>query len=233
MEATFAFNSPTAENVVKVCVDWSRSRLNGGNVKLNGRDVSVKHAVHEALGRSHFELENGEFKVTWCGVRNFDHSLLTVEDSLELDARDLLHRLAMHGALVCGRLFDEEYDHWQNAEDPLEYEVAGRSMVGLPLKSNGLPAPLDQMIVDVSRNPGRRVLRTGYVEAIGHRMWLGAEFFRRVPGAAREAITAASWLQATELPGGTVELLAQEHPFRDESTAELQDRLRALLFPKS
>ena len=87
------------------------------------------------------------------------------------------------------------------------------------------------MIVDISGNPGRRILRDGYVEAIGHRMWLGPGFFRRVPGASREAVTSASWLKVAERPDGILELVAQEEPFVDASTADLQNRLRRLLFP--
>jgi hypothetical protein len=104
-------------------------------------------------------------------------------------------------------------------------------MEGLPMKSNDLPPPLDQMIVDTSRNPGRRILRDGYVEAIGHRMWLGPEFFRRVPGVSREAVLSTPWLKVTERPDGILELVAQDEPFVDDSTADLQNRLRRLLFP--
>ena len=50
-----------------------------------------------------------------------------------------------------------EYDYWQNAEDLLLYRVAGRAVEGLRLVSNNLPAPLEQKVVDISANPGRRV----------------------------------------------------------------------------
>lgn len=103
-------------------------------------------------------------------------------------------------------------------------------MASLPMKSNDLPPPLDQMIVDTSRNPGRRVLRDGYVEAVGHRMWLGPEYFVRVPGADRDGIRNADWLKVTELEGGVMEVTAAPEPFTDDSTADLQDRLRKLLF---
>jgi hypothetical protein len=99
------------------------------------------------------------------------------------------------------------------------------------MKSNGLPHPLDQMIVDTSHNPGRRLLRDGYVEAIGHRMWLGPEFFRRVPGASREAVLSTGHVRVAEAPGGVVEVLAHDTPFVDETTADLQCCLRQLLFP--
>lgn len=36
---------------------------------------------------------------------------------------------------------DVEYDFWQNATDPLEYECVGRPLSGLPMKSNGCLPP--------------------------------------------------------------------------------------------
>src|SRR5262245_41538571 len=74
-------------------------------------------------------------------------------------------------------LADREYERWQNAADPLEYKAAGRSYAHLPLVSNGLPYPVEQMIIDTSRNAGRRILRTGYIEVVGALMWLGAPFW--------------------------------------------------------
>jgi hypothetical protein len=106
-------------------------------------------------------------------------------------------------------------------------------MAGLPMKSNDLPPPLDKMIVDTSRNPGRRILRDGHIEAIGHRMWLGPEFLARVPGADRKSILAARELRVTERPDGLLEIVAQDAPFIDTTTAEKQDRLRRLLFPST
>ena len=75
------------------------------------------------------------------------------------------------------------------------------------------------------------MLRQGYVEAIGHRMWLGPEYFARVPGAERDAIMNVDWLEVTELENGILEIVATGEPFTDDSTAEIQDRLRWLLFP--
>ncbi|QVQ28273.1 hypothetical protein [Achromobacter deleyi] len=77
-------------------------------------------------------------------------------------------------------IYDIEYEYWQNAKDPLEYEKAGRSTVDIPKRSNGLPAPLNQLEIDTSHNPGRTELKIGYVEAIGRLMWLGEKFWSRV-----------------------------------------------------
>ena len=75
---------------------------------------------------------------------------------------------------------DVEYDHGQNASDPIEYTAVGRDYSHLPLKSNGLPFPLEQQVIDTSANPGRWTMRIGYIEAIGSTMWLGKNFWNAV-----------------------------------------------------
>jgi hypothetical protein len=130
-------------------------------------------------------------------------------------------------ALILARSFDNDYDEWQNVQDPLVYRLAGRSTEGLPLVSNGLKAPNWQMIVDTSGNPGRRVLRDGYVEVVGHHMWLGQDFFARV-GISRTLVM--SKLPARELDEGTIAVVLAGTPFVDETSATVQNRARESLF---
>ena len=163
-------------------------------------------------------------------MQNYQLAFLAVDGVEHQMERGWVEAIAAIAPLISARTYDSKYEYWQNAEDPLIYETEGRSMEGLPMKSNELPPPLDQMIVDTSHNPGRKILREGYVEAIGHRMWLGLEFFRRVPGVRRDALLAESWLHVVELDNNVLELTAHKKPFVDETTAEIQNRLRALLF---
>jgi hypothetical protein len=37
------------------------------------------------------------------------------------------------------------------------YELNGKDFSSLPLKSNGLPPPLEESEVDISKNPGRSI----------------------------------------------------------------------------
>ncbi len=180
------------------------------------------------VGKPYFRAEIGPIVVEMGGVRSFDHTLVSLESDDALPWRDLVGTI---DGVVLSRAYDTLYNHWQNAEDPLVFQVAGRSMDGLPMKSNGLPFPLEQQVVDTSRNPGRRVLRQGYVEAIGHRMWLGPEYFVRVPGVDRDAILNAGWLRISELENGLLEINAADEPFVDDSTTHVQNRLRLMLFP--
>jgi hypothetical protein len=125
---------------------------------------------------------------------------------------------------------DVEYNHWQNAKDPIEYESAGRDFSHLSMKSNGLPPPLEQMEIDTSRNPGRWVLRSGYVEAVGAMMWLSELFWDRVGRDQRHRVTSADWINASEAAPGVVRIEVEGCRFIAEDTAEVQDRLRALLY---
>ena len=54
---------------------------------------------------------------------------------------------------VMAWLADSEYEFWQNAYDPLQYKAVNKPFDHLPKKSNGLPYPLEQTIIDTSDNP--------------------------------------------------------------------------------
>lgn len=124
-----------------------------------------------------------------------------------------------------------EYDFWQNATDPLEYEGVGRSLSGLPMKSNGLPPPLDQMEIDTSENPGRNVLRQGYIEAIGSTMWLGNLFWERVgvDRFSRISLLKNEGFKVYEYDG-FFKVVTSDEVFFDDSTIEKQRALRQILF---
>ena len=199
-------------------------------VNLYHSAVKVTSLNRKLKNRRAFHLDGPGFDLRLSSVSNHQLGFLTA-DGVEMGRERAWVERFGGQHLILARGYDKEYEHWQNAEDPLEYEAEGRSMDGLPMRSNDLPPPLAQMIVDTSQNPGRRVLRTGYVEAVGHHMWLGPEFFNRVPGVDRGAVLSAAGLQVEELDDGVLELVAHPGPFVDDTTAEVQIRLRALLFP--
>jgi len=127
---------------------------------------------------------------------------------------------------------DREYEYWQNASDPLSYNVLGKSYAGLPTMSNGLAYPLEQQVIDTSRNPGRRILREGYIEVVGAVMWLGEPFWQ-LSWADREQVMAAEWLRISNPAPSVTRLEAAERCFttEEDGSAALQAKLRALLFP--
>jgi len=124
---------------------------------------------------------------------------------------------------------DVEYNHWQNAADPIQYTTVGRDMTGLKMKSNGLPYPLEQQIVDTSGNPGRWEFRKGYIEAIGSPMWIGENLWRAIGENRESELRALDWLQLTEPQKGVLRL-ASDYPFTDETTAAQQNALRSAIY---
>lgn len=156
--------------------------------------------------------------------------LMQVVRDLE-DAERWVDKLLQDERFVQARLYDHEYDHWQNAEDLTFYSTAGRSIAGLPLKSNGRPYPLTRQIVDIDANPGRWRLRRGYIESIGATMWLGEPFWR-MSGAKRESIRSCHGVVMTELAHGVTRVGTSLDVFRsaDGVEGDLQRMMRAALF---
>lgn len=130
---------------------------------------------------------------------------------------------------------DSEYEHWQNAFDPLQYTAVGKSYAHLPMRSNGLPYPLEKQIIDTSANPGRRCLRNGYIEVVGGLMWLGEPFWA-LTGASKHRVEGAfPWLQISHPTPSVVRVQSDEGYFRsaEGSSASHQVDLRAVLFPSA
>lgn len=188
-------------------------------------------------GRPSFGLsfeQKTPWDISYCHVRNYDHSLVSIPRIVS-DVEDAWRWVApftSFGGFREAWVYDSDFDHWQNADDPIEYLGEDRSCEGLPMKPNGLPYPLEGMIIDTSRNPGRRVLRRGYVEAVGAVMWLGEQFWR-VTGTRKADVVAQHWLWCEELPSGVLRVQVSEDMFTAAGGTEgdKQDRLRALLFP--
>lgn len=130
---------------------------------------------------------------------------------------------------VQAHLVNKKYQHLQNIFDPLQFKALGLSMDGLPMKSNGLPFPLEQQIVDTSKNPGRFVLRQEYVEVAAAAMWFGETFWNKVNTTAQKAIE--------DLPSDVTlehescwKLRSRTGIFVDQSTADIQNQIREALF---
>ncbi|REJ69526.1 MAG: hypothetical protein DWQ31_04190 [Planctomycetota bacterium] len=140
-------------------------------------------------------------------------------------------QLTQSSGFISARLFDTEYELWQNARDPLQYEAAGRSYEGLPMKSNELPPPLDRQVIDTTHNPGRRELRNGYIEAIGAAMWISPIFVERT-GVDLVAIDQLDGVDVAHGSSGIVKLTAGDRCFSqpDGKEAALQDALRQGLY---
>jgi hypothetical protein len=147
------------------------------------------------------------------------------------DASGWLSPLLSLEPFVHARVYDREYEFWQNASDPLQYEVRGRSLEGVKIFRN---QNLNYDFVDTSSNPGRRVMRDGYIEALGHIMWLSPKFWEKV-GRSILDVEASGLCRSTSKVGSVDVLRFADQPFTSAEGEEglLQDRLRSLLFPHS
>jgi hypothetical protein len=209
-----------------------------GELEFDGKTCLARDVAQriERGGRPHFGITWDGCTLDYSHVANSNLSFVSVEGCVrgKEDAEKWLEPFLRDDAFRVARFYDAAYEFWQNAEDPLEYEATGRSFAHLPMRSNGLPPPLEQLVIDTSRNPGRRVLRHGFIEAVSALMWLGPSFWLAT-GAKKDTLRAQSWLRCDELPGGVVRIKAAEAPFT-EGTGEpgrVQERLRSLLFPGS
>jgi hypothetical protein len=185
-------------------------------------------------GRPHFLAEFSEGQVRYGPVGNPSLSQVFIKGCVEdiEDAWTWIRPVSQLDAFRAARVYDIEYEFWQNATDPIQYRCRNRSYAGLPMKSNGLPYPLEQLIIDTSGNPGRRVFREGYIEAIGAVMWLGEQFWDLT--AANKCHVLNSFA-CEECARGVLRIQAGDTPFTSAEGAErgLQESLRAILFPKA
>ncbi|PCJ16574.1 MAG: hypothetical protein COB02_15865 [Candidatus Cloacimonadota bacterium] len=78
--------------------------------------------------------------------------------------------------LISARLNNSEYEFWQNANDPLEYTTENKPYKHLKVRYDEM---LDYTFIDTSENPGRRIIKVGYIEAVSPIMWIGDYFLNK------------------------------------------------------
>lgn len=183
----------------------------------------------------HLDVEVDSGRIYFCPVRSHDVSVLIVDGFFanQEKASSWVAPFAACSNLIQARVYDVEFNYWQNAKDIRLYKKSGRKYDHLPLTSNNLPFPLHEKIVDISENPGRRLFKDGYLEEVGSVMWLGGMFWGRT-GNERSMVLGRLGVefeldQTTE---STIKLVAFNKPFThsDGMQGELQRRLRELLF---
>lgn len=174
-----------------------------------------------------FRIDSIFFKTRYVEIANRKINFVDISTELELDWLSLIIALSFSGELLIAYVSQEGYDYWQNAKDPAQYTRAGKPLPDLPMKSNGLPFPLEQQIFDTSRNPGRFVHREGYIEAIGSPMWFSDKFWAMlgkegpsfpVPG-----------VEIRKQAGLTI-LDAGSEGFDEHSSVEIQNLLRQSIY---
>ena len=133
----------------------------GGRLRLSG------HVFNEIHGG---DIGNGELNV-----------LYIKSSEIEIDRLiNLVDMFIEELPVVQAFIHDDEYCFWQNAEDVLQYESVGKDHSRLRKVSNGLPYPLKQKVVDIRKNPGRRIFREGFKEVVSSPMWIDKKFIKNI-----------------------------------------------------
>lgn len=124
--------------------------------------------------------------------------------------------------VLYGRLYNVEYDRWQNETRLAAYQAAGKPTAGLTL---GRDEIFNKPCVDIQRNPGRYIDRGEYVETLGQYMWLPKTFWK-LAGAKQESVCAAlpHWVV-----GAFIRLRLSEQSFTESNPPS--GKIRRLLFP--
>jgi|HubBroStandDraft_6_1064221.scaffolds.fasta_scaffold204092_2 hypothetical protein len=215
----------------------SRHGMARAPFRLYGSEPLGLEEVRESLKRSRrnaFHMVGEDFDFRLGVVANYNLSFVLIKSTgfLNIPWDDFAAELISKDGFISAWVVDSEYDHWQNAKDPLEYDAVGKPYGHLPLKSNGLPYPLKGQIIDTSSNSGRWLFHNSYIEAVAAVMWLGEPFWK-LTGARKEDVLSSAWLQASNPLPTVIKIRAAEHSFTSDQgeEADIQKRLRALLFP--
>jgi hypothetical protein len=181
--------------------------------------------------RSFFiELASGSVEFSYVADKEFYRlDIKSLVNSIET-AQSLIEALINVSSFVQARVYDAEYERWQNAENLTLFEAECIEHAHLPKKSNGLPFPLTQEIVDISKNPGRWVLRAGYIEAVGAFMWVSKSLLQ-VMGVNEKKLMDVDCFSIEDL-GSVVKIAAYDRCFTSAvgAEAERQALLRKVLF---
>jgi len=178
-------------------------------------------------GKEHFVVVGGGYEISFSPLEHFQLSFMRVRSSRPKSIDDWQSWVSglIDEQFINARLFDFETEYWDNAEDPIEFEAAGRSFDHLTLRSNGLPAPLEKQVVDVSRNARRRVLRQGYIEAIGEVMWVSPAFVKRT-NCCLDVVESADYVREFIRSNGVIRVWCK-------LVDSIAERIRRDLFPNA
>lgn len=207
-----------------------------GDLCVSGDRVKVTRPslIKRVKDKNQFpsQLFIGNLQFQYGGPRNWKHRFLMIREERERE-QDwsfwVLKTLPITG-FVLAWATDREFDFWQNAHDPLQYTANGRDYTHLPMIHNGSPPPLDRLIIDTTCNPGRRVLRDGYVEGIGHTMWLTPLFWQRTGRERNEAALSEAGWRVTTIGDGVLRLDVPKIVFTEQGDRATQERLRFALY---
>jgi hypothetical protein len=177
-----------------------------------------------------FRIKFRDMEFAYGHVSLWEHSLVSLENCVQdnVDAWRWCKPFTGESSFCQAFVYDKSYFKQQLIDDPEWFAYKGIPCPNLPRKMN----VMGQTILDTSGNPGRRVIREGYVEFVCALMWLGRPFWK-LSGANRKTVLAQPWLKCKEMPNDVLQVQAWNKPFTsaEGEEGEIQNRLRDLFFP--
>lgn len=194
--------------------------------KLNLSKLKIRQRI-----ASYFQVEGDGYSIDFDYNANSQINILFIDNvRIRLDEfENILKPLFENLSFLQGRIYNREYDIWQNMHDINYYENSGRDCSHLLKKSNEKPYPLEATIIDISSNPGRYTFHNGYIEFIGSTMWFGRELLNSL-NSDIEKIEELSFI-TTEYFDNYVKIIAHNKLFvENDGTEGKQYVLRNLLY---
>lgn len=235
-EIVFKYGALQGHEAWDIVIEQSLLDLGKGeDHKFYGKNIlpgKISDILRESR-EAHFSYSNSLFDVHYASVWRFNLSFISIcfDDG---EVGDLFCRnphFIKLDSFRSLRFFGYDYEYWQNANDPIEYEAHNKSMEGINAYHD---EALNHTYIDTSANPGRRVLRDGYIEAVGHEMWFGKSFWEAT-GSSLAKLLETIDCAAEEIGENVHKIKFQAKPFTLSSgdEAKLQHEIRDILFPKS
>lgn len=222
LEFTFGYQTIDAKDILysldKICP----------KVGLNTENYSKAHQIRDAEQFDFLNLSGDILTDISSGsIANCNHDALFIETKgigLERLMR-FCELLIQDLSPIQAFLHNSQYYYWQNAKDVMLYESEGIDHSTLPKKSNGLPFPLEATVIDISKNPGRFVLREGYREVVSSPMWLSTSMVKDV-----QALKESGYVITEAL--GMFRIDSPFMPFdsSEGKQADMQNKLRSVVY---
>lgn len=216
----------------RVKVGIKREGLHESVYWASDKRVPLDQVAHvlEQEALPHFRVQGERISVAFSAPPNGPEDLLYLASPEDVDWEGWSGPLREAGHVTQAFIVDCNYQRWQNEYDEWAYNNAGRPHEHLPRTSNNLPGPLEQQVIDTSKNPGRFKMCQGYIEVAASPMWLGEDFWART-GADRSILDTIEGLNIRQ-DGNLLRLAFPDTPFTSEDTSDQQNALRSALFPE-
>lgn len=201
-------------------VDW----VEAGGKRCRPSGIGLR------VGSRGFSVISEKGRVSWAMPAGKGLTLVLTGPASDPEFEEaLVLGVARNLPLIYARSMEFDYELDQNITDPDILRRRGLMNEDVVLVDSGSPPPLNSKRVDISRNPGRRLWRDGYVEGIGEVMWIGSAFGEVVGEPAWSSMEETPWLDVERRPHVTM-ITHLDGPFVSAENAERQERLRAMVF---